>query len=250
MKLWDISDPQQTSLVGVGTYTDVARINQYVHSGWPSEDKQYIFAHDELDEETAGINTTVRVFSIADIKNPQHVGQWVGTTRAIDHNGFVRGNRYYMSNYERGITVLDITDPISPKEVGYFDTYPLATSANFHGAWGISPFLPSGNILVSDFESGLYILRDNTLTSSQGTISFASNAVNVEQGTDLSINIQRKNIQANASAISVGYEVLSGSAKANEDYIPVSGRLNWADNDSNDKSITISVPNNNVIVVN
>jgi choice-of-anchor B domain-containing protein len=245
MKLWDISDPQKTALVGTGIYTDVSSINQYVHSGWPSEDKQYIFAHDEFDEEKAGINTTVRVFAIADLNNPQHVGQWTGTTAAIDHNGFVRGNRYYMTNYERGLTVLDISDPVYPIEVGYFDTFTPSNNADFNGAWGAYPFLPSGNILVSDFNSGLYILRDNTLTSAQGTINFTAKEVSIEQGNELTINTQRQNAQSDASTISVGYELLSGSAKQNEDYIPVSGRLTWADNDSTNKSITISIPDNN-----
>ena len=39
------------------------------------------------------------IFSLADLTNPSLAGTWTGPTTAIDHNGFVRGNRYYMSNY-------------------------------------------------------------------------------------------------------------------------------------------------------
>ncbi|MBL4911307.1 MAG: choice-of-anchor B family protein [Alteromonadaceae bacterium] len=243
MKLWNITDPQQTSLIGIGTYNDVASVNQYVHSGWASEDNQYIFVHDEFDEEKAGINTTVRIFSIADLSNPLHVGQWTGSTPAIDHNGFVRGNRYYMTNYERGLTVLDISDPIFPTEVGFFDTFIPSNNADFNGAWGTYPFLPSGNILVSDFNSGLYILRDNTLNSPQGKISFTASSVNVDQGNNVTVLVQRTSAQT-LNNTSVGYEILSGSATANNDYTSFKGRLNWSENDSSNKEIIISVADN------
>jgi len=244
MKLWNISDANNVSLLGTGRYTDVASSDQYVHSGWPSEDNQYIFVHDEFDEKDAGINSTVRVFSIADLANPIHVGQWTGPTRAIDHNGFVRGNRYYLSNYERGFSVLDISDPVHPAQVGFFDTYTPSNNAAYNGGWGTYPYLPSGNILVSDIGSGLYILKDNTLNSPQGNISFTAKDVNVDQGADVTVSVQRSNA-TNLTETSVGYQILSASALANEDYTALNGRLNWAANDNSNKDITISVANNN-----
>ncbi|MEL6942837.1 MAG: T9SS type A sorting domain-containing protein, partial [Bacteroidota bacterium] len=30
---------------------------------------------------------------------------------------------------------------------------------NYEGAWGVYPFLPSGNILVSDMQEGLFVLK-------------------------------------------------------------------------------------------
>ena len=50
MKLWNITDTSATTLLGTGEYNDVAKSNQYVHSGWGTEDKQHIFLHDEFDE--------------------------------------------------------------------------------------------------------------------------------------------------------------------------------------------------------
>ncbi|PCI58780.1 MAG: sodium:calcium exchanger [Gammaproteobacteria bacterium] len=241
MKLWNISDASNTKLLGIGEYNDVDKSKQYVHSGWASEDKQYVFLHDEFDEYKGGLNSTVRVFSIADLTNPQKVGQWTGPTRAIDHNGFVRGNRYYMSNYERGLTVLDISDPTNPSEVGFFDTFTPADSASFNGAWGTYPFLPSGNILVSDINSGLYILKDNTLTSTQGQISFSAKQVSTAQGEQLQINVERNNASNTATSVSVGYEVIPGSAKENEDYTPVSGTLTWDANNTSAKQISVNI---------
>lgn len=241
VKLWNITSPSTTTLLGTGEYNDVAKINQYVHSGWGTEDKQYIFLHDEFDEKDGGLNSTVRIFSITDLNNPTQVGQWSGPTRAIDHNGFVRGNRYYMSNYERGLTVLDITDPLSPVELGFFDTYTPSNNPGFNGAWGVYPFLPSGNILVSDIGSGLYILKDRTRESNQGKMGFNSRAIRATQGETLAVSVQRSSPILPSLDVSIYYELLPGSAEENSDYTPVSGTLTWAANDISDKTIHIDV---------
>jgi choice-of-anchor B domain-containing protein len=240
MKLWDITDPNGITQLGTAEYNDVNKSFQYVHSGWGTENKQFILLHDEFDEQRGGLNTTVRIFSIEDLNSPVQVGQWTGPTRAIDHNGFVRGNRYYMSNYERGLTVLDITDPANPTQVGFFDTYPNSDSASFNGAWGTYPFLPSGNILVSDINSGLYILKDNTKGSSVGEFSFTSKSTETEQGTTLSLSVQRNGTNLSESA-SVSYQVIQGSAKAGDDFQVENATLTWLANDNADKTIDIII---------
>lgn len=240
MKLWNITDLNNAEQLGSAEYNDVAKSNQYVHSGWGTEDKQFVLLHDEFDESRGGLNTTVRIFSIENLTTPTQVGQWTGPTRAIDHNGFVRGNRYYMSNYERGLTVLDITDPANPSEAGFFDTYPLSNSANFNGAWGVYPFLPSGNILVSDINSGLYILKDNAKTSAKGQFAFASKTISTEQGVTLSIDVQRNGTTID-EAVAVSYQVIQGSAQASSDYTVENNTLNWAANDNTAKSISIEI---------
>ena len=241
MKLWDISDASAAKLLSSVEYNDVSKQNMYVHSGWGSEDNQFIFLHDEYDEYQGGLNSTVRIFSISDLKNPQQVGQWTGPTKAIDHNGFVRGNRYYMSNYERGLTVLDISDPAVPTEIGFFDTFTPSNNASFNGAWGTYPFLPSGNILVSDINSGLYILKDNTVTSSQGKLSFTQTSKQAAQGEIIELTVQRIDNSNTATSVSVGYEVLAGSATGEADYTVSSGVLSWSDSDNTAKKIAITI---------
>lgn len=241
MKLWNISDPSTAKLLGTTEYNDVSKANMYVHSGWGSEDKQFIFLHDEFDEYKGGLNSTVRVFSISDLKKPIQVGQWTGNTRAIDHNGFVRGNRYYMSNYERGLTVLDITDPAQPIEVGYFDTFTPSNNPSFNGAWGAYPFLPSGNILISDINSGLYILKDNTLATNQGSLSFSQASIQVSQDQTAELIVHRNNSTNVATSINVGYQVIAGSAVPGEDYILYDGQIAWENNDATAKKITFPI---------
>jgi choice-of-anchor B domain-containing protein len=241
MYLWDITNPADTQQLGMAEYNDVPSSAKYVHSGWVTEDKRYILLHDEFDESRANINTTVRIFQINDLRNPVQVGQWTGPTGAIDHNGFVRGNRYYMSTYERGLTVLDITDPTSPIEVGYFDTFPSNNNPSYNGAWGAYPFLPSGNILVSDINSGLYILKDNTKQHNEGQLQFKKAQLTLDRGQTVDINVQRTDTGSNPGATSVKFDFLSGSASSGSDFSLNKGILEWAAGDTSDKQISINI---------
>jgi len=239
-QLWDKTDNTSPSRLSTTTYANAA----YVHSGWYTEDKLTVIVHDELDEQRSGLNTTVRFFDMSNLNAPSAIATWSGPTRAIDHNGFVRGNRYYMSNYERGMTVLDISNPSSPIETGYFDTYPLNDSASFNGAWGVYPFLPSGNILVSDINSGLYILRDKTLTSEQGSLSFSASNYSVSEGNDVIISVNRSD--GSTGNTKVGWELSTGSAQTN-DFTLASGEIEWVSGETQAKTISVAVTDDNLM---
>ena len=43
-------------------------------------------------------------------------------------------------------------------EIAHFDTFPASNALGFDGAWSVYPFLPSGNLLVSDGSNGLFVL--------------------------------------------------------------------------------------------
>lgn len=237
LRLWDHSNENQSIELSSSTYPNA----EYTHSGWWSEDKQFVIVHDELDEQRHTLNTTLNIFDISSLTLPIPVGTWTGPTRAIDHNGYVRGNRYYMSNYERGLTILDISDPATPVEVGYFDTYPVSDNAAFNGAWGVYPFLPSGTILVSDINSGLYILKDETLQSDTGSIAISSGNLLVNEGETIRIQVNK----SGSGSTRVGYEVLPGSATV-EDFTPTgssqqSGELSWASGDTQAKFIELKI---------
>ncbi|MEW6998903.1 choice-of-anchor B family protein [Colwelliaceae bacterium BS250] len=238
-QLWDKTQNDSPEKLSTTSYLNAA----YVHSGWYSENKLLMLVHDELDEQNFGLNTTLRLFDITNLTKPTLLSIWTGDTKAIDHNGFVRGNRYYMSNYERGITVLDISDPTQPQEVGFFDTYPIANNPSFNGAWGVYPFLPSGHILASDINSGLYILKDRTLDVVQGSISFSSRNYAGSEGQTTTINVKRNN-QAQG-AIAVEWELVTGSANS-DDFNITQGTLTWADNDNTDKLLTVDILEDNI----
>jgi choice-of-anchor B domain-containing protein len=234
VRLWDKTNNQTPVELSRTTYPQVS----YVHSGWWSEDKLVMMVHDELDEQQYALNTTLRFFDISDFTQPVLLSTYTGPTRAIDHNGFVRGNRYYMSNYERGLTVLDITNPAQPVDAGFFDTYPFSNLPAFNGAWGTYPFLPSGLILISDINSGLYVVQDKTLAVAQGSFVFSARAYRADEGTTLTIDVARTG--SSSGAVSVAYETQMGSADTS-DFAMTSGRLEWTDGESASKSFNIEI---------
>ncbi len=216
----------------------------YTHSGWPSEDQQFLFVQDELDERDRGLATTLRVLSISDLNSPTLVGSWTGPSNAIDHNGFARGNRYYMSNYSRGLSILNITNPLSPTLAGRFDTYPSSDGVGFPGNWGTYPFLPSGNIALSDIDSGFYMVADNTLAVPQGTLSFSTDAFGAEEAQTVDLVVQRTGgSQGDASVV---WEVLGATANA-ADVSATRGVLNWVDGDGSNRMINLGLVNDGTV---
>jgi hypothetical protein len=78
---------------------------------------------------------------------------------SIVHNVFVKGNLAYVAWYADGLKVIDISEPANPQLVGFYDTYPGNPLAQYVGAWGAYPYYPSGKVIVSDMQTGLYVLR-------------------------------------------------------------------------------------------
>ncbi len=237
--IWDITVPSNPQRLSQTPYSN----SRYTHSGWWSEDQQTIFVQDELDERDRGLVTTLRAFSIANLTAPSFLGTWTGPTNAIDHNGFVRGNRYYMSNYSRGLSILDITDAASPSLVGRFDTYPSSDGVGFPGNWGTYPYLPSGNIALSDIDSGLYMVADNTLDVAQGSLSFTTTAFGGNETQAINLTVQRAG--SAQGAVSVAWAVIGATADDN-DVTNTNGTLNWGDGDAGDRTIALGLNDDGV----
>jgi choice-of-anchor B domain-containing protein len=131
---------------------------RYAHQGWLSEDRQYFYLGDELDEGDTVSQTTTRVFDVSDITDPQFEGIFSNGLPAIDHNMYTHNGMIFQSNYRAGLRVFDATDPINPTEIAYFDTYPDSNGVGYDGTWSNYPFLPSGTILISDIDRGFFIV--------------------------------------------------------------------------------------------
>lgn len=232
--IWDVTNAGGPVRLSRTTYPNVG----YVHSGWPSEDQRYLFVQDELDERDRGLNTTLRVLDLANLSSPVSAGTWTGPTNAIDHNGFVRGNRYYMSNYSRGLTILDITNVTDLQLVGRLDTFPGSDGTGFVGAWGAYPYFHSGHIAVSDIDSGFYMVADRTLDVPEGRLAFSSASYGGSEGMQLQIPVSR--LGGTSGDVSTGYEILAVTAN-NTDVQSAGGSLNWSNGDGADKLITLDL---------
>jgi len=77
----------------------------------------------------------------------------------------IKDNLVYLSYYQDGLQVFDISDPSNPIRIAYYDTYMPVNTGGYAGAWGVYAFLPSGRILISDVQSGLFVLNIENVES-------------------------------------------------------------------------------------
>lgn len=135
-------------------YPDLA----YAHQCWVSDDRRFLYLNDELDN----INRTL-VFDVTNLKHPKLVNEYSSEVSAIDHNIYVRGKFIFEAEYTAGLRVFCAKNPVEPQQAGWFDTYPENDESSYNGAWSVYPFFPSGIVIVSDINRGLFVL-DVSLT--------------------------------------------------------------------------------------
>jgi choice-of-anchor B domain-containing protein len=112
----------------------------------------------------------VRVANISDINNIAIVDTFKTNKGATPHNPYIKDNAHVViAYYQDGLQIYDISNPNLPVRTGYFDTdtidgtpnkYDLTGTA-YHGCWGAYIDLPSGFILASDMQNGLFVLNPN-----------------------------------------------------------------------------------------
>ncbi len=147
-RVFDFTDPAAITEIKAWTYPSAF----YTHSAWPDETGHWLYVCDEQNGQT------LRVFDISNLAAPILVNALTSNPAAIVHNPRVKGNELYLANYTEGVRVLDISDPAHPAEFAYADSWPGA-SGGFSGVWESCPYFPSGTVIASDIQSGLYVYR-------------------------------------------------------------------------------------------
>jgi choice-of-anchor B domain-containing protein len=153
LQIFDIANKVDIQLEGVQTTPF-----NFTHNAWSTDDNNFVFTTDEL------ANAPVGSYDVSNLNDIKEMDQFRPTNTlgegVIPHNVHVWNNYVIVSYYSDGCIVLDATHPDNLIEVGNFDTF-IPTSTGFSGAWGAYPYLPSGLILISDIESGLFVLQPN-----------------------------------------------------------------------------------------
>lgn len=126
--------------------------SNFSHNIWTSGG-QYAFTTDEVS------NGYIGAYDISDPMNITELDRIQSSPGAnvVPHNTHVLGNYIITSYYSDGVTVHDVTHPNNMIEVANYDTYPTQTEG-YEGCWGAYPYLPSGLILATDREYGLFVL--------------------------------------------------------------------------------------------
>jgi len=155
----DVSDKGNPTTISFERQIDM----QYSHQGWLTEDQSYFLMNDELDERNLGRGTKTYIWDVRDLDEPEFIGYFEHTTFSIDHNLYIKDNYVYETNYNSGLQILDASDIANANlnRVAYFDTQPMTDASNFHGTWSNYPYFESGMVVLSDIETGLFIVRPN-----------------------------------------------------------------------------------------
>ncbi len=129
--------------------------NNFCHNIWFSADNKTIFTTDEKK------GAYVTAYDVSDLSNITELDRIrtsiYDANEVIPHNTHVKDDFLVTSYYTSGLQIVDASQPDILIETAYYDTSPVAGDG-YDGAWGAYPYLPSGNILVSDRQEGLFIL--------------------------------------------------------------------------------------------
>ena len=134
--------------------------NGYNHSSWQTDDRKTMVFADEVPA-----SLPAKVIDVSNLNNITLVDTINSHALATPHNPYIVGNNWcWLSTYQDGIYLYDISNPSNTTIYGYFDTYPqhgvndnFSTSA-YRGNWGAYPYLPSKIIIATDMQNGIFIL--------------------------------------------------------------------------------------------
>lgn len=128
----------------------------FTHNIWFSDDNQRVFTTDERSGAFIG------EYDVSDFSNVSELSRIRTSfgTDVIPHNVHFYNNFLVNSYYTAGVQILDVSEPGIMVETGFYDTSP-DSGDGFGGCWGAYPYLPSGNILATDRQRGLFVLSSD-----------------------------------------------------------------------------------------
>ena len=160
--IYDLTNLNSPALLGsVTNYPEQG----YNHNVWVTPDEQYMVWTDET------FGTSVKLADISDLSDINITDLFKSaleapaSTNSIAHNAFIKDHLIFVSYYDDGVQIFDMTDPTSVEQVAWYDTYPDNNGVYTEsGCWGVYPFFESGNIIGSDSKYGLHVLSSSVVT--------------------------------------------------------------------------------------
>jgi hypothetical protein len=160
----DISDPSRPQYVS--TLRDPAQLElPHAHSAWLTPDEKVLLETQEFGRFFNFRGTGhPRLFDISDERNPAVIGRYKlpGADSSTVHDPKIVGKRAYLSWYDFGVRVLDISRPGSPLELAHFrpgagvnEANPWCPACTF--MWGAFP--NRDYFVATDMNSGLWVAK-------------------------------------------------------------------------------------------
>jgi hypothetical protein len=185
-EIFDITNiaGQAPVLLGFVEDTTSTTAGNNMHSSWTSEDGNTLYSA----RETTNGSGDIRVYDISVPSTPVLMGRQSMNDLALNavtpHNPVVMGNKLYVSWYQAGLQLFDISVPTQPSRVAQYDTYSptfaptdlvglseepwdiVCGSENlqnvlpttYDGNWAVFPFLGEDRVLLGDLTNGLLVV--------------------------------------------------------------------------------------------
>lgn len=162
----------------LGSYTGY-QSHGYNHSSALSTDGKYLLFCDEVPE-----GLPIHYVDVQNLSNIQPIKDFHPFNFTTPHNPFIKGDYAFVSCYQDGIHIYNISQPNNINLVGYFDTHPQGGenvgdygSTGYRGNWGAYPYLPSGNIIANDMQNGMFVLNASAAftTTIQNPVGISEN---------------------------------------------------------------------------
>lgn len=167
--VWDVNDLK--NIKRLGAYFDLPNSGDvsYVHSSWNTDDENWAYVATEIGNRKIYVMDQTELFdSDPDTDEIKLDTTWkeplldcgeTPRTNNVPHNPYVKDDVLYISYYQDGVQLLDVSTPDSIYRIGYYD---LSDNTTYNGTtanWGVFPFFPSGTIIATDTETGFHVLR-------------------------------------------------------------------------------------------
>lgn len=159
----DVSDKLNPQLI-----TAWKTPSAFSHNIWFSDNNDFVFTTDEVR------NGSIAAYDVSNVLNPTRLDVWSpNDTGIIPHNTHFINDFLVTSHYTIGVNIIDVSRPNNMVETGRYDTAPDFNYEGFSGCWGAYPYLPSGHILATDIETGLYLFDPKYLRGCylEGTVT-------------------------------------------------------------------------------
>lgn len=147
------------------------------HSTQLTPNKKTLIMTDEVPAKLA-----FKVISVSNNTNLAVMATAKQYSNTTPHNPFVVSNTLcFMSSYQDGLQLYDISSAASPSLIGYFDTYYQGggnnnnwSGDNYDGQWGSYPYFPSKNVFALDQRNGIFMLKSHLYQNPNPNFSIPS----------------------------------------------------------------------------
>ncbi|MDZ4665668.1 MAG: choice-of-anchor B family protein [Bacteroidota bacterium] len=177
-------------LTAANTFTQLGSLVTYPGSGYNhatalTPNGQHLVMLDEVP-----VSLPIKVLDVTNLANIVVTATANQFPQSTPHNPWMVSDQYcFVSAYQDGTQLWDISNPNAPVLAAYFDTYPVSGGNNntwpggaaYNGQWGLYPYFPSKNIFALDRNNGVFMI--NTHLFANPEINIIGNAINIPDGS-------------------------------------------------------------------